>query len=556
MSDIRGRRFRRHTSGFYKVAQKNFYLILSTAALAFGGMTLLFYALSIEQLPEFSWNDLTGTILAVCATGALTVTVVVIYCLSAGFFARFALELVYPEARDYSPGSKAQDVQSETLYTSLFSPSFIFGSTAFSFLFWIGVQLSLGSDKLIAPYHTYFVAEVGVAFVSIALLALLGRRAWQWAHHLLYSAAIGSSVAAFTTLFAWLYAPSSYSTKSVEAQREPVQFDWVTASIWLLDHAWIIGLMLSGAMMLSLSVKRFIPWLNKAVPRLAHRSPPWMSKFLTTTVGWSRKTVLALLGGPSDRRLLGAKFCVTFVFCSFAIVVLVMAGGISSVGNANDRGFNFVFIVVLLILLNWVSFYVGEWKERIALGLITAALVFFICPLITHMPTMFPRMVVTMLGLGNKHLDTVGISAKQCATLAPYGVTCPSEDGEAITLTNVNMLNRLGGVIALELLVEEDGSSTSDLDSTNEDGPQPRGGLSVVADMERGELRAKKCDSIFLSQLTSEDPIKPSNLRCVAFMVPKDQVVGYTTTRSRTYRSFYSGYKVGPEKDPTVVRFR
>lgn len=568
MSEARTKgRFRRYAYVIYRAVRRNLSRVVSVSTLAIGGLTLLTYALSIGQLPEFTWNDLTGTVLAVCATGVLVAAVVVAYCLSAGYFARSALEAVYPEAAHLKPASPSDANAPVEPYARLVRGPFILGATCFSVLACVGLLISISNEKLVSPYNGRLVGALIVALIALVIVLLTDWRRFrrQWARYTCLSIFGGAVVMLTVMIIAWWVGPDKLAMKSSAGLPwSSATIDWASASVTALDHAIAIGIsgavvvaVLFGRRMIAVYACRVARWLIGLIP---WKWPGWLVHTLT----WTSHVVV---GEVPDRRFIKAKIYVTAVFCLFSIVVFAMAYMVASMGNAHSRNVNLFFIVVLLTVLNWASFSVRDWRGRAALGLMTAALVFLSYPLMARNPVMFPKMIVSLLGLGNERLATVALSSKQCATLAPYGVSCVTDNEKAITLTNVNMLNRLGSSMVLELLIKDDGADASAITamstsagnaakSAGRGQPVAQGATSLVAtsQMRANSPSAKFCDSVLLSQLDSTDAIHAVSLRCVELVVPKDQVFGYTKSNWRSYRGEYTAYRPGTAKEVMAVK--
>ena len=289
------------------------------------------------------------------------------------------------------------------------------------------------------------------AVVAILVLVDWKRFDSQWVRYALLSVLSGTIVALVVIITAWSVGPTSLVTKILsKASGHAGTVDWSSYWVAALDH--VIGIGMSVAIgvaaLLNLGtimslVGRGLRWIVDLIP---WTWPEWLSRAVT-------KTSHVVVGDAPDRRLIRAKVYVTFWFCLFTSAVLFMADAMAAMGDARDWSLNFFFIATLLTVLNWASFSVRQWKGRAGLGLVTAALVFLSYPMVARNPIMFPKIVVTLLGLGNERLASIGLSSKQCATLAPYGVNCAADNERGFTLTDVNLLSRLGGSIVLELLV-------------------------------------------------------------------------------------------------------
>lgn len=538
----------------------------TASALAIGGVTLLMYSLSIEQLPEFTWNDLTGTFFAVCTTGMLVVGTIVLYCLSAGYFARSALEGVYPEAALPEPASAVSADAADKPYARLIRGPFISGATCFSVLAWVALFVSVSNQKLISPYNGRLVGALVTSLVSVMVLLLIDWRRFrrQWPRHFFLSLFSGAVVMLVAVIVAWSIGPDKLTLEETNsAPHLPVTINWSSYSVAVLDHAIAIGVSVAIAMALLLNLRifashmsRFVHWLLMLT---SWKSPTWLARSFSLTSH-------VLVGSAPDRRLMRAKMRVTAVFSLFTIGVFMTAFAMASMGSAHDWPQNFFFIVTLLIVLNWASFSVRHWKGRASLGVVTAAMVFLSYPLLVRNPVMFPKMVVSLLGLGNQRLSVVALSSKQCATLAPYGVSCVTDNEKAITLTNVNLLSRLGSSMVLELLINDERAAANEKEkisaptgaarqsSSKVQVPQAVMPLMATPQMDEKSSSAKFCDALLASQLEPNDEISRRGLRCVKLVVPKEQVFGYSTEKWRSYRGGYTAYRPGPAKAPMTVQ--
>ncbi|API73550.1 hypothetical protein AC251_02670 [Ralstonia pseudosolanacearum] len=555
-------RLKRYLLIAYKAIQENFSVVASVTALAFGGLTLLLYAWSIGQLPEFTWNDLTGTLLAVCTTGILVVVLVVAYCLSAGYFARSALEAVYPEAARHVPAERGTASTSTEPYARLIRGPFILGATCFSVLAWVGLLVALSSNRLVSPHNDHLLLALFAALVAVAILMLVDWRRFstQWVRYTLLSVLSGAIATVIVIITAWSVGPSSLVMKNAaKASGQAATVEWSSYWVAALDHVAGIGMSVAIGVAVLLNLGWIVSTVGRGLLWIAHLIPWKWPNWLVGAMTWTSHVVA---GDAPDRRLIRAKVYVTFWFWLFASAVLLMADTMAAMGNARDWSLNFFFIATLLTVLNWASFSVRQWRGRAGLGLVTATLVFLSYPLVARNPIMFPKMIVAMLGLGNERLVSIALSSKQCATLAPYGVNCVADNERAITLTDVNLLSRLGGSMVLELLlkddaVEGDGSrATSTAQRPLSEGEAPRAIRTLVATQQMGpnSSAAEKCDKLLVSQLQSSDVANVKALRCVVLVVPKDQVLGYTKANLRTYRGEYTAYEPSPAKAPAVVR--
>ncbi|MDE1713571.1 hypothetical protein PWG14_13435 (plasmid) [Chromobacterium amazonense] len=554
------RNFKRYLRVVFKAARRNLIATASILALSFGGLTLLLYACSIGQLPEFSWNDLTGTLLAACITGLMVLGIFVVYCLFAGYFARSSLEWVYPEAANYSPQPVTANSPSEIApYTQLMRPSFIIGTTLFSVLSWSLLITIIASEQLVSPYREQLYGSLIAAMLAVATLILIDWKRFtsQFVRHGLVGILVSATAIVITIIVAWSEGPSSLAAKIKNPPNAPaVTVNYSECWVELIDHAIAIGVSFLFLSVLVLNIKKIASCTKKTVQNIAHRIPWKLPKWLVVNIN---KVIYTIGGDASGRKLLLAKACSMVVFFASSSIALLTAFLMAGMGSKDDWGRNFVLITAILIALNFVSFAIRKWRDRVILGSITAGLVFISYPIFIHNSLMFPKMIVSLLGLGNERLEVIGISSKQCATLASYGVSCSAGGDQTITLINVNLLNRLGSTAVLELLVKEEVTGKSKLIA--KEGVKASSlllpALKEKNALERqilttktAEMTPSKCDELLLSQIDAGSSTTRESLRCKVLVLPKDQIAGYTKSGTRSYNGNYTSYLPNLNKKP------
>jgi len=339
--------------------------------------------------------------------------------------------------------------------------------------------------------------------------------------------------------------------------------DWSLYSVAALNRAIPAGTYVALGVMLLLARRPIVSFLTRVTDMVKHKarsvSPDWLWAGRLKRLTF--KGIRFITGDRDDLRLVAAKFAVGIAFSFFMSGVFLTAFAMARVGDTHNQYISFLFTSVLLTVLNFACFSAKDWKERAGIGVITATLVFIAFPLLTHNFFMFPRMVVSLLGLGNERLSSIALSTKQCSTLAPYGVVCTPDNESTITLTNVNLLNRIGSSFVLELLAKGDApesitSAAHDARSPTPDALTPtrpratRISLAAPAPAAGG----RPCDAVLLSQVVPSDPVDAKALRCIELVVPKEQVFGYTTSSTRSYRGSYTEYLQGPARAPMVVK--
>ncbi|AXW61549.1 hypothetical protein CJO94_05850 [Ralstonia solanacearum] len=355
--------------------------------------------------------------------------------------------------------------------------------------------------------------------------------------------------------------PDSLVEKELIKTSSAAQVNWSAYWVMALQHVIAIGVSVAVSMAVLFSLGPILSAGGRAVSWVL-RFVRW--RWLDCLVRALTRTSRVVVGDASDRRLIRAKVYVTFWFWLFASAVLLMADTMAAMGNAGDWSRNFFFIAALLTVLNWASFSVRQWRQRAALGLATAALVFLSYPVLARNPFMFPKIVVSVLGLGHEHFASIGLSSKQCATLATYDVRCIADNERAFTLVNVNLLSRIGSSMILELLIKDESAEfqgahaeatvPTATQSSEGKAPQPEKTLMATRQMGPKSSAAQACDKLLVSQLESSDAIKAPALRCVVLVIPKDQVFGYTKAGARTYRGGYTAYEPPSAKAPAVVK--
>ncbi|PXX10801.1 hypothetical protein C7399_12070 [Paraburkholderia tropica] len=205
-------------------------------------------------------------------------------------------------------------------------------------------------------------------------------------------------------------------------------------------------------------------WLTLAIHRLSSFNPLYcvaaiaavaIAIYILTRWFKEIKTLFQRLVSDQEMRLRNAKIFTTALFGFAMVLPVLFLWAIVVNGKTELQTYVAVAGCVMLAMLNWLSFA----AHRTTVRLLTMAGALFFCvafvPLLMQNPTFYPQMVVRMLGLGNIYASSVTLSSQQCATLRPYGVDCEAKKDESITMTNVNILNRLGNSVLMELMVDD-----------------------------------------------------------------------------------------------------
>lgn len=510
-------------------AENSFGKIIALFVLIFGGLILLSYSLSIEYLPDFTLSDLTGTIIAIFVVGTMVVAAISGYLGFAGFAARWALGLFYPARERYGSGGVNGSV-SETPYERVVRGRFIEGvtfGTAFAGAFFI-----LNLENFAVPHNRTFIWGSILGGVPLAILLMidwrLHRGNWfNYAKHVLIMMSAAGSLVLFALIngIAVDVGGIIIDSKGAEAPAKS-SFSWKEFSGYFLDHVWCVSLVM-------VILGSAIAYYHDVI-RPGRRSPHtgYTKRPRSQTSEW--------------KKLLAAKVVVAIVFAMCSLVVLALAESLSRIGGAMSV-IGWLYLLIILIMVNWIAFNVRSWKERIGLGLAVSVSVAFLFPLILGNPAFLSKTIVGMLGLGNVNLSAITMAEGQCKTLVPFAVPCRKDEDNGVTLLNVNLLNRLGTSFVLEIMVRfTEGDSPENLESEKAEGSQAVGNSSLhVLTLAPGKsshariaarTQAYRCEKGLLSLSGKEQ----DGIGCVRLVVPKEQVVSYSLGGRRTYAMGYT----------------
>lgn len=304
----------------------------------------------------------------------------------------------------------------------------------------------------------------------------------------------------------------------------------------------------------------------------------WLAIWIIGAVRKSRRDGVSSVSAAW--KLIAVKFLITVVFAGAASIVLLFVLAIVDEGHPRNEAMAFVDAIMLVCILNWVAFSLRRgWKPLALLCGGTAFCMLVFIPQLSGNPLFFPKVVVRNFGLGYLHADSLSLSGQQCATLARYGVHCDKSKDDAITLTHVNIVNRLGSSVQLELMLQAGKAASTEMtDSKNgatqgtnkqgapldvqtltiQDEAAPLAGTVVHHGSMYGcddLLKARLLDSLSDAKLRAEkhQSLPPDekvfeSLACIRIVVPKEQLISYTRSGARTYEKGYSGYIATPEK--------
>ncbi|MBR8225112.1 hypothetical protein [Burkholderia ambifaria] len=630
--------------------RKNPIVTLSWLVLSCGALPLLFYANGVEQLPDFTLSELTGTLIASFALELMLLPLIGWYCVLAGLAARAVLNRFYPDVPASTvPGTIVAACAATR--QQLVQGKFIVLVSLLTGMIWLDVLSAAGG---FSPFSRWqepaMMVLVSTTYVA-AYVAMFGLILFDWrvpglrrhlVHRALWSLFLFSVLVNVATFLvhrrmhgtaAPAPSPDAHPIAYVADNIHDALPDighWFMAGVawlntWLTRIAggeWIVavfrlvghGLAEYGAILvcvilsvvaLWMSVRRLwyglhgqqamnwlcvavMPWLIRAT-LLSLASPDaslakrimlgaasvvgviWMGIWILGTgrQSWHGGGAAASTGW----RLIGVKLLITGMFAGAASIVLVFVLLIVDQGRPDGETMALANAIAPLCLLNWWAFNLRRgWKP---LGVVCGLSAFFmlvLVPQISGNPLFFPKLVVRGFGLGYLHADNLALSGQQCATLAPYGVRCNKGKDDAIALTHVNIVNRLGSSVQLELMLRATHGLAKGAGAQPSDGvvpfriqtltigddampftdaPFPRKPMAGCDDL----LVARLIDAIRSAKehVTKDGPALPDekaveSLACVRFVVPKDQLISYERSGARTYGKGYSGYIAVPDK--------
>lgn len=510
--------------------------VLSVAVPLLGAVPLYIYSMSIGELPDFSLGDLTGALIASFLTEVVIATATVCYLLFAGFAARSVVNGFYPKTPSGTPVNQ----------TYLIRGNFIQGVTVICVLAWFGFVTS-SFDTWLTPPATWLARSAyWSSLLCSALLVVVdwrsGKRPLKYA---LFFILTGSVAFLGVLVCAYLsgYIAPQPSQQGVQA---PSSVPVVKASTWAIyAGTWLLHDHLIAtatlAALAAASVVSYIATITR-VRRQANRSGHPPQPFF-----------------KNERlKLLVAKACITVVFCFLSALTIVFLGTMVDATPTRAQTAAAVLGGSFLIFLNWFAFAASDWKQRSWAGVATFLFVFIMLPMQSDNATLLPRMVTNVLGFGNRHATNVVLSSAECPALVSYGVTCKSEKDGSIGITNVNILNRLGSTVLIELQVQRviDPSTTQEDQHSDASALEAHGTRQHRANLIPLTLRVPKevnaradgfmtsyrCDDLRLDALRAVDRTKADSLACVKLSVPKDHMLGHTVNGAATYRGGFSQY--------------
>ncbi|AOI86221.1 hypothetical protein WI67_27920 [Burkholderia cepacia] len=634
--------------------RKNPIVTLSWLVLSCGALPLLFYANGVDQLPDFTLSELTGTLIASFALELMLVPLIGWYCVLAGLAARAVLNHFYPDSPASTVPRTIVAVRAATRQ-QLVRGRFIVLVSLLTSMIWLDV---LSAAAGFSPFSRWrepaMMVLVSTTYVA-AYVAMFGLILFDWrapglrrqlVHRALWSVFLFSVLVNVATFLArrqvhGMAAPApdpdahpiAYVSGNIHHALPDIGHWFMTGVAWLntwlarvpggewiravfqfvgnglAEYGDVLVCAILSAVALWISARRLwyglhgqhamnwlgaavVPWLIRAA-LLSLASP---DASLTKRIMWGAASIVGVIwvgiwifgagrrswhgGGAAAAStgwpLIGVKLLITGAFAGAASLVLVFVLLIVDQGRPDGETIALAEAIMFICLLNWAAFSLGRgWKPLGVVCALSAFCMLILVPQRSGNPLFFPKLVVRSFGLGYLHADNLVLSGQQCATLAPYGVHCDKGKDDAITLTHVNIVNRLGSSVQLELMLRADhGSSTGRAGKssvaavpfavqtlvTGDDvmpftgAPVPRKPAAGCDDL----LAARLIDAISSAKehAKKDGPALPdekavASLVCIRLVVPKDQIISYERSGARTYGKGYSGYIATPDKPET-----
>ncbi|WP_174903874.1 hypothetical protein [Burkholderia pseudomultivorans] len=510
---------------FDEIADGHPFTLLSLMVLVLGGVPLLLYSLSLDQVPDCTLTELTGTLIATFIVEIGLIGVFGAYSLLAGFAARFVLDRFYEDTHVVAFGQMGPLTQNQQMRDRLVRGRFIVIATVLTVLIWTDVLanpfVSWASPVLAWLTVVAYIATYGGL---IGLLLADGSFVDSRLTRVLSSVLLfGAVVLGALQCVAYFGNERIDTSAGATARAQPIAYafsqlapsvrtciEWISTPSWAAAAASAVGAALVWLVHRLLRIPASGP---RSIPKRMMRATlhairaigafvlvvavvSWLialvdfkrivtGKSLPVTIvcaavfavwmlrqGWSyRKRRIAQVGLPARAmptsaasyrngvpKLVAAKLCTAAAFAILSLCVLIFADLVAFLNGNRESAQTLLLTMALLSVMNWGAFASRGWKMRTGLCALAALFSFVSVPIIVQNPLLFPRMLVAMLGFGNRHASSMALSGQQCATLAPFGVRCAAGKDGAITLTDVNIVNRLGSSMVVELVLRAEPS--------------------------------------------------------------------------------------------------
>ncbi len=525
-----------------------------------GGGTLFWYYLLLGQMPDFTLPQTTGLFSAVFLAGVVVIAVFSLTCVAPAALARYALDEMLPEAPAFShywtpaeaKAERATDVTTK-MRAELLGRAFPVELSVLSILAWSGVGLTSLANFFWPSEPGLVITIYAISIFTLLILVLTGQQLHgKLRTSLRILVAFGLSIIA--TLFAFhklgLDSPTHLLSFNFHADHilhfpDPsVPQDFVRAHIYALAFAFAAiptGLLVYAAVL-----------------------------------GQRRRMQLDAVFGPHVPKqrpsMQATRFWIALIYVGFSWLPMMLALEFAKLNGPAHAIRTLGTLVLYLAIFNLAFFSMASIKHNFFKACLTA-IAFLAATVMIPMqqPTVIPKSVVFVLGLGNFHSSSILLSSLQCPRLAMYGIQCQPSKDDAIIVTNVNILNRMGSTATLEFQVRREGpaidkaleaaklSTSADvMDPVGNGRTQPPILASAQSaddfmggNPQQGIIAAHRCDASIASWLRSpweEQSSQSANhtkyvrLSCVTINIPADQLIDFDKDGTRSYRGGYSEF--------------
>jgi hypothetical protein len=543
-----------------KYAKNNPIVSISFLSGIVGGGTLFWYYLLLGQMPDFTLPQTTGIFSAAFLAGIIVIGTFALTCVAPAAVARYALDEMLPENPTPSyfwipAEAKAEPAAKVTaqMRAELLNRAFPVELSALSILAWGGIGLTPLADFFWPSDPGLVIAIYAVMVFTLLLLVLMGSQL-RSEHRIALRILVAFGFSVIGTLFilhkAGLDAAAPLLSFSFPSGLIPDTSGPSISRQFLRTHVYVLAATLA----------------TLATGLLAYAA----------MLGERRRLQRNAISGPLRPKvppsMFTTRFWLALVYVAFSSFPLMLALEFAQLNGPAHAIRSLGTIILYLALFNLAFFSMASMKRNFFKASLIA-IGFFVVTVMVPMqrPTVIPKGVVFALGLGYFHSSTILLSSLQCPRLAIYGIECEAKKDDAIVVTNVNVLNRMGSTATLELQIRREGS---DIDKSltiaglalSADLPEPASTHNPkpvlltreqsVRDFANGDpqqpiIAARQCDDSIASWLRSPWEAEKSRLAnrnkyvrlwCVTVNVPADQLLDFDKDGTRSYKGGYSEF--------------
>lgn len=525
-----------------------------------GGGTLFWYYMLLGQMPDFTLPQTTGLFSAAFLAGIIVIGTLALTCVAPAASARYALDAMLPEnptsSHFWLPGeARAEQAAKVTsrMRAELLRGDFAVELSTLSVLAWSGIGFPSLADFFWPSDPGLLMAIYAVAVFALLTLVFAGAHLHRKPRIALRMLVV-FGLCAIATLFllhkAGLDSATPLLSFSVPGGTIPDIAGPSVSGQFLRAHVYVLALSLAAVVTGILSYAAI----------LAERRRIW------------RDTISGPLRPKLPPSMFTIRLWLTLIYVAFSFSPLMLALEFAKLNGPAHAIRTLGTIVLYLAVFNLAFFSMASMKRNFFKTCLIAVGFFAVTVMVpTQRPTVIPKGVVFALGLGNFHSSAILLSSLQCPRLAMYGIECEAKKDDAIVVTNVNVLNRLGSTATLELQIRRQGPDIDKALNTaglpvSGDLPDPSATLSPkpvfltqeqsARDFTNGDpkeriIAARQCDDSIASWLQSPWEADKTRLAsrnryvrlwCVTVNVPADQLLDFDKDGIRSYKDGYSEF--------------